>query len=364
MPQSDRHARNRAGIVRLLLLALFASPAAIAQQAPPVASARATTDSIVREVELTGSLSSPRWSELAPEVSGRVTKIGAEAGDRIAAGDELLRIDAALSHIDLRVAGATLREAEVNLAEARRRLREGQDLAARDSISKSELESRRADVQRLEAVVARREAERDLRAESVERHTLEAPFAGVINRRMIDLGERSDPDSPVFELVAIERLRVDLEVPQRYYGDVEPGTPVRIRVDAQPDEPIEAQIETAVPVNDPQSRTFLARVELDNEDLRLTPGMSARAILRMDTGRTGVVIPQDALIRYPDGRTVVWVIEGEGETRSVREQRIRTGLRFNGRIAVRDGLDAGATIVTEGNEALQDGQQVRVTATE
>jgi multidrug efflux pump subunit AcrA (membrane-fusion protein) len=92
--------------------------------------------------------------------------------------------------------------------------------------------------------------------------------------------------------------------------------------------------------------------------------MSARAILRMDTGRTGVVIPQDALIRYPDGRTVVWVIEGEGETRSVREQRIRTGLRFNGRIAVRDGLDAGATIVTEGNEALQDGQQVRVTATE
>lgn len=362
MAQPLRPRLSRTSSALLLLLALLPGGHALAQQAPPVVVAQASSDTIVRQVELTGSLSSPRWARLAPEVSGRVTQIDAEAGDRVAAGDELLRVDPALSRIELRAAKAAHREAEAELADARRRLREGEDLAARDSISKSELESRRAQVQRLEAVVARRAAERDLQAEMLERHTLQAPFAGVINRRMIDLGERGDPDSPVFELVAIERLRIDLEVPQRYYGEVEPGTRVSIRVDARPDQAIDSHVENTIPVNDPESRTFRARVELDNEDLRLTPGMSARATLRMDTGRTGVVIPQDALIRYPDGRTVVWIVEGEGNTRTVREQRIHTGLRFDGRIAVREGLAAGTTIVTEGNEALQDGQEVRVTA--
>ena len=62
--------------------------------------------------------------------------------------------------------------------------------------------------------------------------------------------------------------------------------------------------------------------------------------------------------------TVVWIAEGNGEERSVREQRVRTGLKFDGMVAVQDGLAAGTTVVTEGNEALQDGQTVRVTDSE
>jgi RND family efflux transporter MFP subunit len=318
----------------------------------------------VQQLALTGSLSSPRRAQLAPEVEGRVTEVLVDAGARVADGAPLLRLNEELSRIELRQAEANVREAQANLADARRRLREAEDLAARDTIGQSELEARRSEVRQLEAVLMRREAERDFRAAMLERHTLNAPFAGVINRRMIDVGERASPDAPVLELVATQRLRLDLAVPQGYFGAVTTDTAVRIRVDARPDDPIDSRIDTIIPVSDSDSRAFQARVELDNAAGHLTPGMSARATLRIQTGRSGVVIPQDALIRYPDGRTIVWIAEGDGTQRTVREQRVRTGLQFDGRIAVREGLEAGTPIVTEGNEALQDGQEVRITRTE
>ncbi len=348
----------------LLALAFLSAASADAQPAAPVAITTASSDTIVQEVALTGSLSSPRRARLAPEVEGRVTEVLVDAGARVADGDPLLRLDQELSRIELRQAEASVREARANLADARRRLREAENLAARDTIGQSELETRRAEVQQLEAALMQREAERDFRTGMLERHTLNAPFPGVINQRMIDIGERASPDEPVFELIATERLRLDLAIPQSYFGAVTTDTAVRIRVDARPDAPIEGRIDTIIPVSDSGSRTFRARVELDNSDGHLTPGMSARATLRIQTGSSGVVIPQDALMRYPDGRTVVWIAEGDGTTRTVREQQVRTGLQFDGRISVREGLEAGTPIVTEGNEALQDGQEVRITRTE
>ena len=364
MPTPERRGSRRRPLPIVALFALLATEAASAQQVAPVAVTRAASDPIIREVTLTGSLMSPRRAELTPEVSGRATEVLAEAGDRVETGDALLQLDAELSRIELREANAARDEAEADLQDARRRLREAEDLAARNSIGQSELETRRSEVRQLEAVLARREAERAFRAEMLDRHRLVAPFDGVINRRMIDIGERAYTDEPVYELVATERLRLDLEVPQRFFGSVTTDTAATIHVDARPGETIDARISTVIPVSDSTSRTFHARMDIDNREGRLTPGMSARAILRMDTGRTGVVIPQDALIRYPDGRTVVWIVEGDGDTRTVNEQRVETGLRFDGRIALRDGLEPGTVIVTEGNEALQDGQRVRVTDNE
>lgn len=357
------HSARLCASVALGAIVLLAG-AARAQQAAPVAIATATEDALVREVDLTGDLSSPRRADLAPEVSDRVTEVVVEAGARVQAGDPLLRLDDALSRIELRQAEAALEEARANLDDARRRLREAQDLAERDTIGKSELESRRAEVRQGEAIVARREAERDFRAEMVERHTLSAPFDGIINRRMIELGERAAPEEPVYELVATDLLRLELAVPQQYFGDVTSGTDVRVRFDARPEMTIDDRIGTVIPVSDTSSRTYRARLDLDNSDGELTPGMSARVTLRIDVGRSGVVIPQDALIRYPDGRTVVWIAEGDGDRRKVQERRVTMGLQFDDRIAVREGLEAGTEVVTEGNEALQDGQTVRVTARE
>jgi multidrug efflux pump subunit AcrA (membrane-fusion protein) len=86
--------------------------------------------------------------------------------------------------------------------------------------------------------------------------------------------------------------------------------------------------------------------------------MSARAAIRIDTGRAAVVVPRDAVLLYPDGRKTVWVAEPEGGDVVVREQRVRTGVEFDGFVEVQSGLDAGMSVVSRGNEALRNGDVV------
>lgn len=350
--------------VRVLAAAVLvlaaAVPSAHAQRLPRVALATAEEAEIVEELSLTGTLTSPQSARLAPQVEGRLAAIPVDAGDRVEAGERLATLDSELARLELESAAAAVEEAEAELDDARRRLDEARNLAERQSVAESEVRAREAEVRRDRAVLARRRAEHALQAALVERHTLAAPFAGVIGRRMGELGEWLQPDTPVLELVRVDHLRLDLRVPQGYFGRIGRDTGVRVRLDAMPERHIDARIATIVPVTDPEARTFLARVDIANPGDRMTPGMSARATLRIDTGRTGVVVPRDALIRYPDGRVVVWVAEGNGATRTVSERRVETGLAFGDRIAIRDGLEAGTPVVVRGNEALQDDQEVRV----
>lgn len=341
-------------------LALAAATPAHAQQPPRVALATAEEAEIVEEVSLTGTVTSPQSARLAPQVEGRLARIPVDAGDRVEAGARLAALDAELARLELDSAAAAVEEAEAELDDAQRRLDEVRNLAERQSVAESEVRAREAEVRRDRAVLERRRAGHALQAAIVDRYTLTAPFAGVISRRLGELGEWVGPGTPILELVRVDRLRLDLRVPQSHFGRIGRDTGVRVRLDAMPERSLDAHIATIVPVSDPEARTFLARVDIANPEGRMTPGMSARATLRIDTGRTGVVIPRDALIRYPDGRVVVWVAEGNGATRTVSERQVDTGLTFGDRVAVNDGLEPGTPVVVRGNEALQDGQQVRL----
>jgi hypothetical protein len=105
-------------------------------------------------------------------------------------------------------------------------------------------------------------------------------------------------------------------------------------------------------------------VLLDKGDIRMTPGMSAHGLLRLNTDRQGVVISRDALLRYPDGRVTVWVIKNVNSTPTVTEKPVSLGHSFNGLVSIEEGLQAGDVVVVQGNESLQEGQQVRIQARE
>jgi len=349
-----------AALAGALAALAVAAGAAGAQQAAPVATATARETELVEELGLTGSLTSPRTARLSPEVEGRVARVAVEEGDRVEAGDPVVELDAELAELALERAQAAEREARTELADAERRLGEIQALARRQTAAESRVRDLEAEVRRDRAVLQRLAAERATQAGLLRRHVVKAPFAGVVARRLTELGEWVEPGTLLVELVATEWLRLDLQVPQTWFGRVVPGTPARIQLDARSDGTFEARVHQVVPVGDASARTFLTRVRLENPDARMAPGMSARATLRVATGRRGVVVPRDALIRHPDGRIVVWVAEGEGATRVVRERRVRLGPMFGDRVAVAEGLEAGAEVVVRGNEALQEGQEVRV----
>ncbi len=331
-----------------------------AKRLAPVHVAPAERQTIVETLNLTGTLTSPNTAQLAPDVEGRIVEIKVDAGDRVKAGDTLFRLDDELAGLELQQAIAAEHEAATNLADAERRLSEVRDLVERRSFPESEARGLAAQVERNRALHERRKAERAHAAAMLERHTLNAPFDGVIATREAGLGERVDANSRVLNLVAVDRLQLDLQVPQGYFQRVAEDTPITVQVDALPGQSFATKVSRIVPVSDSDARTFLVRAYLNNEAVRMIPGMSVRAVLRIGTGRAGVVVPRDALIRYPDGRTIIWVALGSGVTRTVQERVVRTGVAFDGKVEIVEGVDEGEAVVVRGNEALQQDQEVRV----
>ena len=355
-------ATRRAECALLLFAAgLLAAVAANAQA--PVAVETVTTTTIVQQVNVSGSVTSPRTAVLSTAVAGLVSGIEVDEGYRVERGDPLLTLDSELAELAYERALAEVRQGETAVADARRRLADAERVGTSRGIAQTEIESLKAEVLSDGAALeATRAAAREQEA-VLARHTLTAPFAGVISMRQTELGEWVNPGDGLLELVSTENLRFDFRVAQDYFSALSPETPVEVRLDAAPDSVLAGRIAAIVPVKNPGARTFLVRVvadDPDSESTLITPGMSVRGRLEIDSGRDGVVVSRDAIIRFPDGRQTVWIVDSTGERTTVEERLVETGLEFDGVVEVRAGLVEGDVVVNRGNETLQDGQAVTI----
>jgi membrane fusion protein (multidrug efflux system) len=342
------------------LLVSSIQPAAAQSRMPIVVIAESEQAALVEEVSLSGSVISPRIAQLSTEVDGLIESISVDIGDRVRAGDEILRLNAELVSLSLDAARAATAQATHQLADARRRLAEAGKLVKSNNIPASQYESLAAEVSIDNAELQRYQAEQKTRQAELDRHKLKAPFDGVISRRLAEQGEWIQPGEPVVELAGTTNLRIDFQVPQTVFGMLQQNARLVIGLDALPGRSFDGVLESIVPVTNPATRTFLVRGRLEDPDVRLMPGMSASAVLYLDSKSRGVVIERDALIRYPDGRTTVWVVEqGQvGDEVTVSERLVQTGINMAGKVAIREGLEAGTPVVVEGNEGLRNGQKV------
>lgn len=345
-------------LIFLAMLATSASAQAPVQVEP------VTTRTIVEHINVAGTVTSPRTAVLSTAVAGLVAGITVDEGRRVDKGEAILHLDAELAELALERTQVEVRQRETVLADARRRFAEAQSVGPERGVAQTQIDSLRAEVASLEASLAAvRIAVRE-QAAMVARHRLNAPFAGVISERYTELGEWVSPGDGLFELVAMDDLRFDFRVSQNFYGKIKRDTAVEITLDSLPDQKFAGQVSAIVPIKDPGSRTFLVRVLADVskavEPLAISPGMSSSARFILDTGRTGIAVSRDSVVRFADGRMIVWIVEILDGLATVREQIIRSGLEFNGYIEIKEGLADGDRVVSRGNEALQNGQSVNI----
>lgn len=340
-------------------LAILAG-SAHAQQQAPVAVAEPQVEPAVEQVELTGSFTARRAAELSPRLAGLVESIEFEAGDRVEAGQVLVRLDGRLAALELAQAEADVARARAAFDEAVRLRDEGQRLAEDRFLPDTEIRARvsGAEVARAELAVA--EAARDTVAERLAFHRIVAPFDGVIARRLADEGEWVETGTAVGELVAIDDLWLELQAPQRLWPQLGRVAGIEVSVDAIPDRLFGAELAARVPVSDPNARTFLVRLVLTEGDVDITPGMSARARIRLASDADALLVPRDALIRYPDGTVTLFVVDRSSSPPVARQRQVTLGRVDGDRAVIASGLERGMLVVVRGNEALADGQPVRV----
>jgi RND family efflux transporter MFP subunit len=345
-----------------LVLAALAAAAAVAEA--PVRVEVVSPRTIVERISVTGTVTSPRTAVLSTAVAGLVADIAVDEGRRVAAGDAILRLDAELAELALERSFAEVLQRESALADARRRLDEAERVGPERGIARTQIESLRAEVVSEEAALKGSRIAAREQAAIVERHRLRAPFAGVISERYTEVGEWVNPGDALLELVAIDNLRFDFRVSQNFFGGIEENTPVEITLDTLPGQKLSGRVSAIVPVKNPGARTFLVRVLADASEsiasLAISPGMSASAAFSLDTGRSGVAVSRDAILRFPDGRVTVWIVESRDGLPVVREQVVSTGLEFDGFVEIRAGLSEGDRAVTQGNESLQEGQTIKI----
>lgn len=346
--------------IRLVMMVVLASLSASAGAAegPRVAIETAKPTEIIDVVQLDGTVNSLHTAELSVAIAGLVDAVLVETGDRVLAGTPLFELDAELERLSVVSLEAERREAVAVRQEAARRLEEARSVGAGRHIPQTEVRARASAVQEADARVARLAANAQRGQARLDRHRLVAPFDGVVIERHAERGEWVAPGEALVHLVDRDELRLDFPVPQRYYPLLGEKAQLRYRVDGASMEWQEAVIATVVPVTDPTSRTFLVRGQ-PALARPLLPGMAVEGRLRLPTGRNGLSIARDAVQRYPDGRTTVWVLDDETQ-QTVAERQVELADGFDDRVVVTKGLEAGAQVIVRGNEALEAGMQVRI----
>lgn len=361
-PQGPRRA---AGIrtlgATLFGLTIACVPALAQDRVTPVSVVEATTAPLSEEIPLTGSVTARRSSRISPKLDGFVAEVLVEEGDQVRAGEPLLKLDRVMAEIELTRAQAELDEAAARLKEAKRQHDEAGSLVDKKHIAKTAFDAAGAEVTISAAVVTRLEANLKRQQESLSRHTISAPFDGVVSEKLVEVGQWVETSTPLIEVVEVQPIRVDVPVPQRYFSFVDVGTPVSIDFDAVPDRTFSASVTMKIPVGHETARTFPVRIEMDNADGTIAPGMSARVRLRLRRSDEAVLLPRDSIVRKPDGSNSVWVVAQEDGVMKVRRVEVEVGRAQQDHIEILHGsLKTGDLVVIRGNEILRPGQTVSI----
>ncbi|SEI08543.1 RND family efflux transporter, MFP subunit [Rheinheimera pacifica] len=328
-----------------------------AQEQVPVRVAMPQEQGLSEQLVLSGSLTAQQDASLSSRTAGLVAELLVDAGSTVKKGQPLLKLDTALAQHELAQRQAALSAAQVLQTERLRLVTEAEKLTEQQLFPQTELSLRRAALAEADAMLQQAKAEQQQQQEIVARHTLTAPFAGVIAQRTTDVGEWVALGTPVLQLVSLAPLLLDVQVPQEYFAALSALRRIEVRADMLPAEKLSAKLLATVPVGSSSARSFLARLEVTDGQQVLLPGTSASATFYFERDdATVLVVPPDALLRHPDGNFSLFAIR---DNKAYRHN-VTLGRSSEQGVEILSGLPKGQAVVVRGNETLRDGQAVRV----
>jgi len=289
-------------------------------------------------LQATGTLRAREAASLQSEVAGVVTKIHFEEGQPVEAGTLLVEIDDAQWQAQHERAKARVVLADANEKRQRELLGSGDLSQATYDETAANLRVARAELALVEAELAKTR--------------VRAPFDGIVGLREVSVGSYLSPGSPIVRIAAIDALKLDFSLPERYQELIRTGAPVRFTVSGRSGE-FEGRVYAVEPVIDADTRSLLLRAEIPNPDGRLLPGAFADVELVLDDVPDALLVPAAALIPGLKRQTVYVFHDGV-----VEEREIEAGIRTADAVVVEKGLAPGERVVVTGLLQVRDGMAV------
>jgi RND family efflux transporter MFP subunit len=330
-------------------------------------------------LDATGYVTARREATVSAQITGKVTEVLFDEGDRVSAGQVIARLDdtaqrAALAqaHAQLQSARSVLNEDEAQLAQNVRDRARNEDLVKRNLVSQQALEQARTQVDTQTALVqSQREqidlAQANVRAAQVQLDycTVHAPFTGVVIAKAAQVGEMVSPLSAgggftrtgIGTVVDMDSLEIEVDVNEAYINRVEPGQPVESVLNAYPDWRIPSHVIAIIPTADRSKATVKVRIGFDVKDARIVPDMGVRVSFEEKTGPgkvaqerpRGVLVPAGAL--HKDGSDdVVFVLKD----RRAQRHAVTLGATSGESRVVLAGLSPGESVIVDAPAGLKD----------
>lgn len=287
-----------------------------------------------------GSLRALREVRIVNQEEGQLTELRVREGDRVSAGQVLVRYDDRILRAQLDKATATLKQAE--LEDRRNRQLKDKGFISADAVSRATtlLEVARAE-------------ERLLRVR-VQHMTITAPFEGVVSQRRVEPGNVTPQHTHLLTVIDPSQLVTDVDVSELVIPYLNVGDTADVRIDALGDKLHPGKILRIHPAIDPATRTGRVEVALNPVPKGARAGQFCR--VQLSTGTTEqLVIPLAALQRDVQGE-FVYVFRNDGK---VHRAGVASGLRLADRVEIRAGLERGAKVVVKGFLGLKPGQPVK-----
>ena len=350
-------------------------------------------DSVRRSVDVVGTLTAVDQVTVSSEADGTVRGILADLGDRVRAGQVLVRLDNERQQYAYQQQQATLartlaqygaadpehlpepentpdvRRAAAELAQAKSAFDRAKELLRRELIAQQAFDDAQAELQtkqagyevalqnarNLSASIRASEAATKLSDRHLRDTEIRAPFDGYVERRLVNLGELVKAQMPVMAIVRIDPLKVIAEIPERMAPWIDSGRPVELHVDAYANRTFTGTVTRISPAVNTGTRAFPFEAVVPNSDGALKPGTFARVHVESAKVDEVLTLPFAAL-QYRYGVNRVFVVSGE----RLEMRELKVGERLGDRIEVTGGVKAGEKVTVTDVETLNGGELVAV----
>ena len=266
---------------------------------------------ITQSVTANGQLSAVKNVQVGSQVSGIITDLRVDFNSRVTNGQVIAQIDPSTYQQIITQSEAELANAKAAWDLASVSARRAKELTANQLISAAELDKALADVSQADAAVKMREALLQKAKVDLERTTIYSPIDGIVISRMVDVGQTvaASFNAPTLFNIAndLRNMQIEAMVSEADVGGVEDGQRVNFTVDAFPGRQFRGEVIQVrfAPVTNQNVVTYTAVVRVNNEDLKLRPGMTANASIITGQKQGVLRVPNAALrFRPPEGADV------------------------------------------------------------
>ena len=341
-----------------------------ANAAPPVSLVQPVMQKSANQIVIPGNIQAYSLAPIYARTTGYVKAWYHDIGSHVTKGELLAVIETPELDQQLAQAKADLATAQSNAGLAKTTSDRYKDLIASKAVSQqdtdnanSQLEARNTEVNSAQANVKRLEE-----LQSFER--IEAPFDGVITARNLDIGQlvttAGSTVTPgagtvtgtkeIFDIAAVQTLRVFINVPQVYSPDAKNGAVATLTLPQYPGRTFQGKLVRSSNAVDPATRTLLAEVDVRNATGELLPGSYTEVHLHTSNPAPALIVPVAALILDPDGLHVA-VVDANHIAHLVH---VTAGRDFGTTVEILNGLQPGQAVIANPPDSLTDGEKVRV----